>query len=291
VRTVTARPTLTAIEMDPGEAVEFRLLSGERVRIVLASTSAHVVRTTLGELKTGERGGRTDYRFGCVLEVNGIEHRLEREVSTRRSFYEPWVIAGVRIWFDAAADIFRFLNETHGECRPAKQARFALQDATLRICPDSLHPWCPLPEGGLRIEDCYRGEDCWLGAYDGAAAHGGLDINHPRGTPLWAPLDIDDHFLFNSMAMGHNNNRRRGVRRWPDGSEWILEACHMTELTVPERRPIEKGRQFAVGAGVWVGVVEHSHFAFKVRDQYGTVSLDPWILFRQMYQDRDATNG
>jgi hypothetical protein len=125
-------------------------------------------------------------------------------------------------------------------------------------------PWCPLPEGGLRIEDCYRGEDCWMGAYNGASAHGGLDINHAPGTPLRAPIDIDDHYYFNSLAMGHSNNRWRGIHRWPDGSEWILQAHHMTELTVPEHRPIRKGEQFAWGAGVHSGVAHHSHFVFKV---------------------------
>ena len=280
-----ARETLTAVEMDRGEVLSFELASGRKVEIALASTSAHVTRTTLRELKVEEDGARTDYRFGCLLRIDGAEHRLEREVSTQRSFYEPWVIGGVRIWFDAVADIFDFLTETHGDCRPHKHARFALQDATLGICPEPLHPWCPLPEGGLRIEDCYRGEDCWLGAYNGASAHGGLDINHPAGTPLWAPLDLDDQYYYNSVAAGDNNNRWRGIRRWPDGSEWILQTCHMIELTVPEHTPVARGRQFAVGAGVWVGVAEHSHFIFKVRARGETVLLDPWILFRQMYED------
>lgn len=283
-----AKDTLTAVEMDRGEMLEFKLVSGEVVRIELVSTEAKVFHTTLKELKVEERGGRTDYRFNCVIKVNGREHRLEREVATQKSFYEPWVIDGVRIWFDAVDDIFDFLVETHGDCRPGKHARFAIQDATLRICPDTLHPWCPLPEGGLRIEDCYRGEDCWMGAYNGASAHGGLDINHPDGTPIWAPFDIDDHFYFNSVEMGHNNNRWRGIRRWPNGAEWIIQTHHITELTVPERTPLKKGQQLAKGAGVWPGVVNHSHFVFKIHDDGDTVLLDPWILFWQMYQDAAA---
>ena len=284
-----AKSTLTAVEMDRGEVLDFGLFSGEVVRIELLSTSARVLCTSLTELKVEENGARTDYRFGCVLRVNGCEHVLEREVSTQRSFYEPWEIGGVRIWLDAVRNIFEFLVEAHGECRPRKQARFALQDAALGICPERLHPWCPLPEGGLRIEDCYRGEDCWLGAYNGASAHGGLDINHPGGTPLWVPLDIHDHYYFNSLAMGHNNNRWRGIHRWTDGSEWILQAHHMTELTVTEHEPVSKGEQFAWGAGVLSGAVDHSHFVFKVRDGGETVLLDPWILFRQMYRDQQGS--
>ncbi len=286
-----AKPTLTAVEMNHGEVEEFVLASGTTVRIELVSTNARVLNTTLDTLMVEEHDARTNYAFTCVLRVNGTDYPLAREVATQRSFYEPSVIEGVRIWFDAVDDIFMFLSEEHGACRPRKDARFALQDATLGICPEPIHPWCPLPDGGLRIEDCYRGEDCWLGAYNGASAHGGLDVNHPAGTPLRAPLDIDDHFYFNSIAMGHNNNRWRGIHRWPDGSEWILQAHHMTELTVPERRPIGKGQQIAWGAGVLSGSVDHSHFVFKVHDYGETIMLDPWILLRQMYRDQTAPHG
>lgn len=281
-----AKPTLTALEMNRGEVTEFELISGRVARLELVSTDARILRTSLRTPRVEEDGARTDYRFGCVLRIDGKEHRLERTVSTQESFYEPWEIAGVRLWLDAVQDIFEFLTEGHGECRPRKQARFALQDAGLRICPEPLHPWCPLPAGGLAIGQCYRGEDCWLGAYNGASAHGGLDLNHPRGTPLWAPVDIHEHFYFNSLAMGHNNNRWRGLHRWPDGSEWILQAHHMTALTVREHEPIAKGVQFAWGAGVLSGAVDHSHFVFKVHDCGETVLLDPWILFWQMYRDQ-----
>jgi len=278
-----ARETLTAVELDCGDVLEFVLCSGDVVSITLVSTHAAVVHTTLKQLKVEENAAQTEFRFSCTLRVNGQQHVLEREVPTQRSFYEPWCIDGVNIWFDAVDDIFEFLVETHGDCRPGKRARFALQDATLGICPETLHPWSPLPEDGLRIENCYRGEDCWLGPYNGASAHGGLDINHPRGTPLWALVDIHDHYYFNSLEMGHNNNNRwRGIHRWPDGSEWILQAHHMTELTVPEHQPIRRGEQFARGAGVLSGAVDHSHFVFKIREGEETILLDPWILFREM---------
>ena len=93
-----AKDTLTALEMNRGEAVEFELRSGDLVRIELVATSARILRTTLKELKVEEHRGRTDYAFDCVLQVNGREHRLEREVSTQRSFYEPWEFDGVRLW-------------------------------------------------------------------------------------------------------------------------------------------------------------------------------------------------
>jgi hypothetical protein len=293
-----AKDTLTAVEMVHGDTLEFCLIDGRTRALELVDTKAEIVRTTLKTPGNEEPGATTVYRFWADLRIDGGDIRLEREVGTQSSFYEPWTIGGVRIWLDAVDAIFDFMRETHGPCRlqetcshdlPARrQARLALQDASTRICPEPMHPWCPLPSGGLRIENCYRGEDCWMGAYDGASAHGGLDINHPKGSPLYAPIDLDDHFLYNSTEMGHNNNRWRGLRRWDDGTLWIITSCHMPRLTVPEHTPLRRGHQYAEGAGVWVGVAEHSHFAFAVVDHGELIRLDPWILFWQMYQDQAA---
>jgi len=293
-----AKPTLTALEMVHGDLLVFERLDGTTAELALVDTGAEIMRTTLKEPGVEERGAITTYRFWGDFLVNGRPVRMVREVGTQQSFYEPWVVDGVRIWFDAVDAIFTFMRETHGPCRltplcsraaPERyQARLAVQDATVRICPERIHPWCPLPPGCLKIEDCYRGEDCWMGAYDGASAHGGLDINHPKGTPLFAPIDVDEQFLYNSVAMGSNNNRWRGIRRWPDGSEWVLHSCHMVAQTVPEHQPLRRGTRYAEGAGVWVGLAEHSHFAFAVFNHGEWVRLDPWILFWQMYQDQQA---
>jgi hypothetical protein len=296
-----AKDTLTAVEIIHGDTLDLRLLNGTVVEIELLATGAEIIDTTLKTPGVEEPGGMTTYRFWGEFLIDGREKRLEREVGTPRSFYDPWDIAGVRIWLDAVDAIFDFMRETHGPCRlqencshhlsPRRHARLALQDASARICPETVHSWCPLPLGGLKIEDCYRGEDCWMGAYDGASAHGGLDINHPKGTPLCAPINVDDQFLYNSTEMRHNNNRWRGIRRWPNGSQWVLTSCHMTRLTVPEHQPLECGQQYAEGAGVGVGAFEHSHFAFAVFDHGELIRLDPWILFWQMYQDQTANKS
>lgn len=285
-----AKSTLQGVEMDVGDVLEFELANGQVRRMEVMSTAARVIETNLDLPCEGRPGGVTNYRFECVLQVDGQEERLEREASTPRSFYEPWNFDGLQLWLDAVDDIFNFLREEHGQCRPGKQARFGVHDSSLRICPESVHPWCPLPEGGLRIEECYNGEDCWLGAYFGSDAHGGLDINHPKGTPLHAPLDFDDQYYFNSVAAGDNNNRWRGHVHWPDGSEWILQAHHMVRLLTPEHEPLAKGSHYAEAAGVRVGTHEHSHFVFKVVNDGEVVMLDPWILFRQMYLDAGETS-
>lgn len=293
-----AKATLSAVEMIHGDALEFRRLDGDVVVIELIDTGAEIMDTTLKEPGVEEPGAKTTYRFWADFRLNGDAVRLEREVGTQASFYEPWNIGGIHIWLDAVDAIFEFMRETHSPCRlqencslsspPRRQARLAVQDASARICPEVVQPWCPLPEGGLRIEDCYRGEDCWMGPYDGASAHGGLDINHPKGTPLYAPINLDDQFLYNSTEMGHNNNRWRGIRRWEDGSVWVLTSCHMIHLTVSEHEPLRGGQQYAEGAGVLVGDAEHTHFAFVIFDRGELIRLDPWILFWQMYQDQAA---
>ncbi|MFW6060047.1 MAG: hypothetical protein ACODAQ_07680, partial [Phycisphaeraceae bacterium] len=287
---IEATQTLTAVELDRGDTLEFVRRDGHVVSIVVRETGAEVLRTDLDELKVQQRGAVTEMRFRCVLEVEGEEVELVRELCTERAFYEPWEIAGVRIWFDAVDDLFEFMDETHGPCRPRKHVRLALQDASLRICPETVHPWCPLPVEGLDIRECYNGDDCWMGGYFGASAHGGLDINHPRGTPIWAPFDLDDQWFFNTKEE-HGNNRWRGVRRWADGSEWVIQVHHVTRLHVDEHVPVRAGSHYADGAGVAVGMHDHSHFVFKVVRDGEAVLIDPWILFWQMYRDHPERTG
>lgn len=293
-----AKDTLTPIELNLNDTINFTLSCGRVVSFTLLKTGMSIVETTLEnfDYPKNENFVKMIYSFFCELEIQGKSYRLEREIPTQKTFYEPWEIEGVNIWFDAVSDIFKadngFMEEKDSKrgtyCKPNKKARFALQDAALEICPEPLHPWLPLPEGGLKIQNCYRGEDCWMGPYAGILAHGGLDINHPRGEPIWAPFDLDDQFYFNSLQMGHNNNRWRGMHRWNNGSQWIIQTSHMTELTVPEHTPVKRGQQYAKGAGVLSGAVDHSHFLFKIFEDGIEYFLDPWILFWKMYRDKNT---
>lgn len=291
----TAKETLTAVEMDVGDELVFRLTDGTERRVILEKASAAVDSTTLAELKKSQKGARTVCRCHCQVRIDGTAVQLVRWIGNQRSFNEPWELFGMRLWFDATSDLFRFLEENHGPCKPRKQARFAVQDATGRICPVMLHPWCPLPADGLRIEECYDGADCWMGPYFGAEAHGGLDINHPAGTPLWAPFAIDDHAFYEHVDKGANNNRWQGTHQWPDGSVWALRVCHVVRLLAREHEAIPAGMQYAESAGMRTGSHEHSHFVFGVREpganEDDEILLDPWILFRQMYQDRRLTTA
>jgi len=126
--------------------------------------------------------------------------------------------------------------------------------------------------------------------------------------------------------MGHNNNRWRGIRRWENGDVWALQTHHLIELLVPENTPLKAEEPYATTAGVHVGSHQHTHFEFKIgraRDPQRpgrpggeaeapasiaqpvdfddesqlaqtrpeVLHLDPWIVFRQIFEDRKARRG
>lgn len=285
----TAKSTLTVVEMDPDDVLWFTTRDGVRHQVRLENTCGCRLHEIWGNSGIAPPAAQGAYRFWCKLTIDGHPVQINRFVGTPQTFYEPWVFSGLRIWFDAVDEIFQILDETHGSCRPRKRARFAIQDATDRICPPLLHAWCPLPEGGLRITDCYRGDDCWLGPYDGNSAHGGLDINHPAGTPLWAPIAFDEHAMVDRIDRGDSNNRWEGRRRWDDGAEWVLKTSHVIRLTVLETGRLDAGVHYADGAGVSICYHEHTHFGFEVIEYDQSYVIDPWILFWQMYRDRERT--
>lgn len=289
--TIPCKPTLTAVELDHGETVEFVLQNGESRTLTLEDTEAFVFETNLENTKKEQGRGCTVLRFTAKVRVDGEQMLMERYLCTQESFYEPYVVNGLRIWFDGVAKIFDHIIETHGPCKPEKAARFAFQDATLPICPEPLAMWCPRDTNRIDISETYNGDDCWMGPYMGASAHGGLDINHPRGTILRAPFDIDDHYWYDKVSSGANNNRWRGFRTWPDGSTWTIQTAHTVEPLVEEHTPLKAGTAYATGAGVRVGCHDHSHFVFKVADRGQEILLDPWILFWQMFEQRKKVFG
>lgn len=298
-----ARPTLTPIGLNYGDTLRFTLRDRQAWEMTLVKTSAEVIGREYARYgyKDGghESGDISAYAFDCDLLINGKPHHLRREVGTQASFYEPWEIDGVRVWFDAASCAFKgdggFMAEKDWRggliCQPAHKARFAVQEAGLPICPEPMLPWYPNEACKLDIRDCYNGEDCWMGPYGGAAAHCGLDINMKAGTILSAPIHFDNQYLFNSVAAGFNNNRWRGVRRWEDGSEWWLQSHHQIKMLVPERTPLKAGTQYATTAGVRVGAHQHTHFIFRVHDQGGDYLLDPWILFWEIFRQQKNQNA
>lgn len=273
----TAKDTVTAVELNHGQTLHFKLLNGQTRKLTLEKTSAEIL------LKGHES---TLYHFTCLLTIDGHQMLMERYVGSQESFYQPYVINGMRIWFDAVTHIFNFLNEEHGECKPAKHARFALTDATVPICPEQIRPWCPMADDFIDIKDCFNGDDCWLGAFHGTEAHGGLDINHPRGTDIYAPIDVDDQYLYKSITAGDSNNGWRGIRKWANGDFWKIGVSHILRLLHPQHQPISAGTHIAEGAAVWFWSHNHSHFTFSVTGEDDReIHLDPWIIFWQIFQN------
>lgn len=286
------KPTLTPIELDAGDTLRLILSDGTVWEMTLGSTSAAVLERAAPAHSDASHYNDDIRVYGmtAVVTVNGHEHTLQRQVGNQASFYEPWVIHGVRLWFDAAACAFihppgksGLLHEKDWRmgliCSPRRAARFAVQQADLAIAPEPIGAWYPGQPAVPDIRDCYMGEDCWMGPYAGGAAHCGLDINMPKGTVLTTPIALDHQYMFNDATGGSQCGRWRGIRRWDDGSQWVLQAHHVLEMIVPQRTALARGTPYATGAGTGVGLREHSHFMFQITEQGGEYWLDPWILF------------
>ena len=315
-----AKDTLTALEMEHGDELRFRLRDGRTVNLVLEGSDAAIVESV--------NPGGIVYRFSARVRIDGQPMTLERYDCCQECFYEPYVVNGTRIWLDTVKDVFdlipiRYPRQGNLRCLPRKSARFAIQDATLRICPPELQPWIEDDRDRLDVGTCYNGDDCYLGPYLGQACHVGMDVNHPKGSILSAPIDFDTHAYFNSLKAGHNNNRWRGIRRWDNGDVWALQTHHLIELLVPENGPLAAGTRYATTAGVHVGSHEHTHFEFKIgrarelrdtetretqpasiavpidfddesvlaQERPEVLHLDPWMVFWQIFEDRKARRG
>lgn len=288
-----AKNTLTPIEMNIGDTLKYKLRNGQVRTIVLEETAVNVLLTNLNELKTDPTRGKGGnlYHFTGKISIDGHAMTMERYVSSQESFYEPYVINGLRIWFDGVSDISEIILREHGgtdcECLPNKDARFALTDMTDNISPMALNSLYRNKENFIDIADAYNGDDPWLGAFLGVEAHGGLDINMPAGSPNFTPFPIDDHYIFNSIENGDSNNRWRGMHQWDNGDVWTIQNHHILNLLVPEHTPIKSGTHYADAAGVAYGNQEHAHYVFRVKsaEEENEILLDPWIIFWQTFED------
>ncbi len=290
-----ARATLTPVELDIGQTLHFTLLNGQVRKLTLLRTHAAPILTNLGP---GEEAGgkpklqgKTAYHYTAEIEVDGHRMTLERYNGVQEGFCEPYVVNGMTLWLDAVADIFSFLTENHGAGRPAAKARFAVQDASLGICPEKIRPWYDDPADIVDVGRCYAGDDPWMGAYAGQDAHGGLDVDMPEGTALFSPISVDDQYLVRSVKRGDGNNRWEGRRRWPDGSVWVLNVSHVASLDVREHSPLKAGRRIGAGAGMAVGYRNHSHFMFRVLERHDVHYLDPWLILREAFRSRREAAG
>lgn len=295
------KPTMTPFELDRGDCLVYTRRDGGSTTIELLDTDGYIIERDYARYGYAcLKGDISVYGFSVILRIDGEETKITREVGSQASFYEPLNIAGTHLWLDAVKCTFD-TSFDHGSspggfmvekdflggdvCMPRQDARFVIQDASASICPEPVDFWCELPHGGLRIGDCYNGEDCWMGPYGGAFAHCGLDINMPAGSLLHAPIALDMQYYHTTLAAGFCNNRSHGVRHWEGNSIWRLSAAHLIEALVPEYTPLKRGTAYATTAGTAVGAHEHTHFNLHITELGGSYFLDPWIIFWQMLRD------
>lgn len=287
-----SKNTLTVVELDHGDEIKYELMSGKVVQLKVIDSNVEVIFSTVDLPGEGKFNAASIFKMECTLLIDGQEMNMVRYVPVQESFYEPYNVNGLRIWFDALKSLDQVYNENHGDCLPTKQVRLALHEAHLPICPEEITAWCNLPDNFLDLKLVYNGENTWLGTYFGTDLHGGLDINMPSNSPLWAPISIDYNYTFNSFASGQGNNRWRAFKYWENGDTWILQTHHHNELIVPEFEEIEQGTKYAYTAGTSVDEHPHTHFVFKVK-QPGKEEyfIDPWIIFWQMLENNKTKSG
>ena len=270
------KETMTPIEVNHGETLKYTRKDGSVLTIELLSTSANILYTNKGKIPADESGSdlgdmyraRTMYEFTCEVLVNGLPLEMRRYVGSQECYYEPYVINGVRIWFDGVSDIFvedgGFLTHNHAPCMPKKKARFVLQDMTQRICPGEIHAWFKDGEDKdenfiyknnfIDIGRAFNGDDSFMGAYLGGQAHGGLDVCMAQNSLMYAPFDLDTQ----------KGIRANGSKTWPDGSEWRINTGHIIEKYIPDNTPVNGGEVYGLGAIKDCADHPHAHFAFEI---------------------------
>lgn len=301
---LSARPTLNPVELNPGETIKFQRTDAETITIQLVDTGANVLftnRDRLPESETEHDNGnkfraRLLYEFSAEIIVDGQAMTLRRYVSSQESFYEPYVINGVRLWLDSIQDIFEqhggFLSTHRSENgMPDKAARFYLQDMTSRIAPERIH--APFIDGVERDENyhykdnfldvgrSFNGDDVYLGAYLGGQAHGALDVNMKMDSLMYTPFGVDTQ----------EGIRFNGIRTWPDGSMWHFSLGHMAEKFIEDGIPVRAGAAFGRGASRATWWHPHAHFGFRIEDRGQSFQADPWMLLWQHFEDNKREQG
>lgn len=139
-----ARASMTPVELNKGDICRFTLVNGQTRTIEYLGTESSVLEipATEGLVAT----------LTMRLMIDGAEIPFRRYFATQESFYEPAVVNGMTIFPDSTLE---YLQKTVPMRYPAKGAmrhhpwkdcRIVVQDATLPLCPEKLHPWfldCP----------------------------------------------------------------------------------------------------------------------------------------------------
>ena len=88
-----AKETLTVAELNHGDTLRFELQNGQVRTFELKNTSARIIERPQGGIV---------YSFDCQLQADGQPLLLRRYVCSQETFYEPWVVNGVRLWLSSS---------------------------------------------------------------------------------------------------------------------------------------------------------------------------------------------
>ena len=316
-----ARASMTPVELNRGDVCRFTLRNGETRTVEYLGAGSSVLEVPCSEGLVAT--------LTMTLRVDGVSIPFRRYFATQESFYEPAVVDGLMIWPDSTlgylVDTVPMRYPAKGAMRhhPWKDARIVLQDATLSLCPEKLHPWFDdvrFRSLFLPIADCYHGGDCWLGPFAYGEAHGGMDLRMTRGDLLYAPFACDEQWMPLYAKKGRGGSSRwRGVRRFADGTLWSINTSHVIDTVVEEHTAVTNGQPYCTAAGTAVGDYDHTHFELHLcrdlnpsysnsiwdvgwgkesvvrndcpKGQPEFYNLDPWMLFWQTFTELRDERG
>jgi len=276
-----ARASMTPVELNRGDVCRFTLANGETRTIEYLGQSSQIL-----EIPSSEGLVAT---LTLTARVDGVVIPFRRYFASQESFYEPAVVDGLRIFPDTSLEYLidtvpmRYPAKGAMRHHPWKDARFVLQDATLSLCPEKLHPWFDdvrYQSLFLPVGDCYHGGDCWLGPFAYGDAHGGMDLKMTRGNLLYAPFACDEQWMPLYAKKGRGGSSRwRGIRRFKDGTLWSINTSHVIDTVVEEHTSITNGQPYCTAAGTAVGDYDHTHFELHIcRDLNPTFSNEVWDI-------------
>ena len=98
----TAQETLTPVELNRGDELQFTLRDGETRTLALEATSARILLTNLPEPGKAFHEGQTVYEMTCRVRIDGQPMEMRRFIPVQEALYEPYIVNGLRVWFDGS---------------------------------------------------------------------------------------------------------------------------------------------------------------------------------------------